>query len=197
MVAEVKEHRFESVFRSTYRDVLAFSIRRTDQPADAADVVGETFAIAWRRFDDIPAGLERAWLFGVARKVMANQRRGDDRRAALGERLTKAIEVEAEDAAGVSPTDETGPVAKAFAGLSARDREVLALLAWEGLDVGEVAVALGIGRVAARSRIHRARGRLRKALEMAGAADAADEPSPKGVSALISAPEAASGKGVK
>ena len=67
------------------RDVLAYALRRAAGPEDAADVVAETFLIAWRRLSDIPAGAEaRLWLYGVARHTLANQRRGERRRLAAG-----------------------------------------------------------------------------------------------------------------
>ncbi|MFG2049725.1 RNA polymerase sigma factor [Micromonospora sp. NPDC048935] len=59
---------------------------------DAADVVAETFLVAWRRRQDMPVGGEaRLWLYGVARRVLANQHRGGVRRQRLGERLRQQI----------------------------------------------------------------------------------------------------------
>ena len=76
--------RFDRLFEAHFRDVLAYAVRRVDEPADGADVAAETFLVAWRRLGDVPAGEEaRLWLFGAARRVLANQRRGVRRRDAL------------------------------------------------------------------------------------------------------------------
>lgn len=76
-----RKDRFEAVYTQTYEQILGYAMRRCDSPEDAADVVAETFAIAWRRMDALPAGAEaRLWLYGVARNVLANHRRGQDRR---------------------------------------------------------------------------------------------------------------------
>lgn len=161
-VAERRE-RFEAVYRELYAPICGYTLRRVRQPEDAAEVVAETFATLWRRFDRCPEGDElRPWLFGVARRVLANQRRGERRRTALGERLAAHVDRDAFDVLG--PTEETSELARAFARLSESDREVLSLVAWEGLTRDELAVALGTSRAVVRLRLHRARKRLRDAL---------------------------------
>ena len=98
----------------------------------------------------------------VARRIIANQHRGQRRRSALSERLTANFD---RGAVHVSdPPDETSALARAFAALSDSDRELLTLVAWEGLTREELAVALGTTRAVARLRLHRARSRLRDAL---------------------------------
>ena len=134
----------------------AYARRRTDF-ATADDVVGEVFAIAWRRFDEVPAR-SLPWLLGCARRVLANQRRGEERLAALRGRLR---DMRAE-ASWVSVAD--GELAAALQALSERDRDVLMLIAWEGLDPAEAALVLGCSRGAASVRLHRARRRLESAL---------------------------------
>src|SRR3569833_4194770 len=63
--------RVEELYRSCYEDLLGFALRRTARPEAAADVEADTFVVAWRRFEEIPPGHPRAWLFGVARTVLA------------------------------------------------------------------------------------------------------------------------------
>lgn len=106
-------------------------------------------------------GSSRAWLFGIARHVLANQRRGVRRRHALADRLRSALRDQV-----VEPPDATmrAPIATALAGLGAADQELLRLVAWEGLSRGELATALGCSPAAVRVRLHRARTRLRRAL---------------------------------
>jgi RNA polymerase sigma-70 factor (ECF subfamily) len=144
------------------REILAYALRRTSDPEDAADLVAETFLVAWRRLEDVPPDSQaRLWLYGVARRTRANQRRGERRRERLGERLRADLAP-----ALAEPSEPPGPDALAALGrLGPEDREVLRLSAWEELLPSEVAAVLGISAVAARSRLHRARRRLRRELE--------------------------------
>jgi RNA polymerase sigma-70 factor (ECF subfamily) len=161
-LAERRE-RFESVYRELYEPICGYALRRVREPEDAAEVIAETFATLWRRFDRCPQGEElRPWLFGVARRVIANQRRGDRRRSALGERLAANFEPAA--VALIGPPEVESELARAFAALNDSDRELLSLVAWEGLSREELAVALGTSRAVVRLRLHRARKRLRAAV---------------------------------
>ncbi len=161
-VADRRE-RFEAVYRELYEPICGYALRRLREPEDAAEAIAETFATLWRRFDGCPQGAElRPWLFGVARRVIANKRRGERRRSALSDRLVENLDHLAFDAVGAP--EEASPVARAFASLSESDRELLALVAWEGLTRQELAVALGTSRAVVRLRLHRARRRFRDAL---------------------------------
>ena len=158
-----RRERFEAAYRELYVPICGYTLRRVLQPEDASEAIAETFATLWRRFDRCPQGDElRPWLFGVARRVIANQRRGQHRRTALSERLGANLDHEAFDTVGAS--EDPGPVARAFASLNESDRELLSLVAWEGLTREELAVALGTSRAVVRLRLHRARKRLRDAL---------------------------------
>ena len=143
-----------------YRSVLGYALRRVEAPEDAAEIVAETFLIAWRRIDDVPHGSEaRLWLYGVARRVLANHRRGQRRRIRLGGRLRDELTAwPYEDAAG-SAALET--VVLAMAELSDDDREILRLVAWEGLTHDDLAIVFACSSNAAKIRVHRARKRLR------------------------------------
>ncbi|WP_371783206.1 RNA polymerase sigma factor [Streptosporangium subroseum] len=159
--------RFESVYREAYGQITAYAARRCDSPQDAADVVAETFVVAWRRIDELPPGEEATpWLYGVARKVLANHRRGEVRRQA------RSVELDAEmaDLYGDSPDSgiELSVIAQVFRTLSDDDRELLSLVAWEGLDREEIAAALDLSRNAVRIRLYRARRRFSHALTEAG-----------------------------
>jgi RNA polymerase sigma-70 factor (ECF subfamily) len=159
-----RRERFEAAYRELYAPICGYTLRRVRRPEDAAEVIAETFATLWRRFDRCPQGEQlRPWLFGVARLVIANQRRGERRRSALGERLLANFDPAAFEAT-VAP-EETSALARAFAALSDADRELLSLVAWEGLSREELATALGTTRSAIRLRLHRARRRLRDALD--------------------------------
>ena len=161
-VADRRE-RFETVYRELYEPICGYVLRRVRQPEDAAEVIAETFATLWRRFDACPQGAElRPWLFGVARRVIANQRRGQRRRSALSDRLVENFDQGAFEA--VDPPEGASALARAFASLSESDRELLSLVAWEGLTREELAIALGTSRAVVRLRLHRASKRLHAAL---------------------------------
>ncbi|MEV0274373.1 sigma-70 family RNA polymerase sigma factor [Hamadaea sp. NPDC050747] len=151
--------RFEVLYRAHYRDLLGYALRRSDPPENAADVVAETFLVAWRRIDNIPFGEARLWLFGVARKVMANQYRADRRREELAVRLRQELAL-----VEIAPPDVPAEVAAAFDSLPEADREMLRLVAWEGLSADELAVVLDCTANAARIRLHRARRRFTELL---------------------------------
>lgn len=149
--------RFEELYRAYADRVHAYALRRTT-PAAADDVVAEVFLVAWRRLDRVPDE-PFAWLLGVARRVLANRRRSESRSAALHTRL---VGHQAVDEASSSPVDSR--LRDALERLGDRDRELLLLVAWEGLKPAEVAEVLGVRRGTVAVRLHRARGRLADAL---------------------------------
>ena len=154
------EQHFRQVYAATFEPLLAYALRRVEQPADAADVVAETFLVAWRRRREIPAGGEaRLWLYGVARRVLANHHRGGVRRERLGQRLRQRL------ALATDPAEEVPQrlaVRDALARLGELDREVLLLTVWEGLEPREAAAVLDVSPAAVRTRLSRARARLRQ-----------------------------------
>jgi RNA polymerase sigma factor (sigma-70 family) len=166
MPRELAEARFSRLYRDHEREILRYALRRSDGPEDAAEVVTETFLVAWRRLGDVPLGDEaRLWLYATARRVLANQRRGVKRRTRLAERLRdelrRQIPVQL-------PTERRG-VIEALAEMRDGDRELLMLVGMEGLTPSQAARVLGISSVTARTRLHRARRRLRaRLLDQAG-----------------------------
>ena len=151
----VVEEDFKRLFTSYNRNVLAYALRRCDQRTDAEDVVSGTFAVAWRRFSDAPTDeLRLAWLYAIAARVLANQRRSARRLLALRLRLREL------PAAPAAERSELPEVLAALQELRPEEREVLRLAAWEGLTGAELAVVLGCSENAATIRLHRARKRL-------------------------------------
>lgn len=154
---------FEAIFNATYEAILGYALRRCSSPHDAADVVAETFAIAWRRVDEMPTGdAARLWLYGVARRVLANHLRGQR------QRRLRTTELHDEVAALVSDPLDASIIAKAFRQLSEDDQEILSLVAWEQLGRDAIATVLGCSRSTVRVRLHRARIRFSRALRTAG-----------------------------
>jgi RNA polymerase sigma factor (sigma-70 family) len=167
-----RRRRFEEIYAANHVPILGYALRRTLNSDDAADVLAETFLAAWRRLDELPDGPQsRLWLYGTARRVLANQHRGERRRLALADRL------KADLAISYRPPDHSGELAEigtAFRRLAETDRELLALAGWEGLDAAGIATVLGCSANAARIRLHRARRRL--AAELAAGPPAAPRP---------------------
>jgi RNA polymerase sigma-70 factor, ECF subfamily len=155
-----REAEFRRLFTEQSRQVLAYALRRCEQRADAEDVVAGTFAVAWRRFADAPAEeLRLAWLYAIAARVLANQRRSSRRLAALRSKLRAQPPAEAPERVDVAE------VLVALRELRPEEQEVLRLAAWEGLPSAELAVALGCTENAATIRLHRARKHLAEQLE--------------------------------
>jgi RNA polymerase sigma-70 factor (ECF subfamily) len=175
--------RFRELYARQFDAVLAYALRRVSRPEDAADVVADTFLVAWRRRSHLPPGDEaRLWLYGVARNVLANQRRGDRRRDRLGEALRLRLAGSTPHARDpASAVAERATVRDALARLGELDREVLMLTVWEELEPREIADVLGVSAPAVRTRLSRARARLRDLLgdEFASSGHVAVGPRPR------------------
>jgi RNA polymerase sigma-70 factor, ECF subfamily len=157
--------RFEQIY-ADHREAVRAYVRRRAPDALVDDVVSETFLVCLRRIDHVPPQ-PLPWLYAVAWKTLANERRKQARRVD----------------SPASPLDSPGPVGdgvlgRAFNALSERDREVLRLVAWEGLSLADAATVLGCSGVACRVRYHRAKTRLAARL---AAAESIRRPQPKEV----------------
>ena len=153
---------FDALFDEHYAAVRAYVARRCGAAGVVDDVLSETFLVAWRRIDSVPAdGLP--WLLGVARRVLANQRRAEARRGALVDRLARMLS----RAPVTEPAVEAfGELRDALAALSPQQREALLLVAWEGLDPQRAARVVGCAPAAFRARLYRARRQLAAELEL-------------------------------
>lgn len=165
--------RFELLYGKHAAAVKAYVLRRVD-PSMADDVVAEVFVVCWRRLEELPADA-LPWLLGIARRVLSTHRRGERRRAALGERLAQ---VSHSELAAPAPVLCDGVVAAALRRLGETDRELLLLIAWEGLSPTRAAAVLHIKPATARVRLLRARRRLSGALAEACAHEPARLPLP-------------------
>jgi RNA polymerase sigma-70 factor (ECF subfamily) len=154
-----REQRFTELYERCYGSVYAYAARRAGRES-ADEIAAETFVIAWRRFESLPAE-PLPWLYGVARNVVM-------RLLAARERESRTlVEVVNELAISVGTGFDGGGdqrLWEAWERLSARDREVLALVAWEELSVPEAAVVLDCSAPAFSVRLHRARRRLARLL---------------------------------
>jgi RNA polymerase sigma-70 factor, ECF subfamily len=159
--------RLEALFSDHAAALRAYARRRVAKGA-ADDVVSDVFVVAWRRLEEVPDDA-LPWLLACAQRIIANQRRTIRRQAALLERLTH------ERACSAHAHERTDSVlGEALAALSEGDREVLMLVAWEGLEPERAAVVVGCSRRAFAMRLHRARRRLADA--MVGVDQSGSEP---------------------
>jgi RNA polymerase sigma-70 factor, ECF subfamily len=161
---------FEQLVKDTRDDLLAYAMRRASNAEDAADVLSETYLIAWRKLEKIPGGDNaRLWLFGVAGNVL---RRGAERHRS-SEALIERLAREPQDTAQIESAEREDHTIRALraglATLSARDREILTLAAWEGLTPKQIATVTGLPTNLIRVRLHRARSRLKRRLTRAQA----------------------------
>ncbi len=158
--------RFECCFRDHYARLLAFTMRRVGGREVAEEVVADVYAVAWRRRDCIPDS-PLPWLYVIAANVISEHYRSGRRRQDLGLRLAHEARGEG---TGSDPADALAlrdAFAVAFGRLAEQEREVLRLIAWDGLDVREAAEVLGCSQGAFRVRLHRARRKLGRQLDAA------------------------------
>ena len=146
---------FEGVFRAHSTAVYRYFVRRAALD-DAQDLAADVLATAWRRREDIPEGAELPWLYRTAGYVLANHRRKG--RPTPVEEVPDVVDDT--DPAQLALADEE--VRAVLGALSPRDRSILLLHAWEGLDGNGLAEALGISRGGADAALSRARSRLRQ-----------------------------------
>jgi RNA polymerase sigma-70 factor (ECF subfamily) len=170
--------RFTGLATAVQGDVLRYARRRAD-PHTAEEVLAETLVVLWRRLDDVPGGdATLPWCYAVARRCLANLRRGERRRLQLLRRVATLDPVPEVALEGDEGAD-TSHVHAALARLREDDREVLRLWAWEGLAGAGLGVALDVSPNAAAARLHRAKERLRDELDRPAPASAARrEPAP-------------------
>ena len=156
----------EDLFASLYAlrpQIHAFVRRRGADRWTAEDIVNDMYLVVWRRIDDIPPDNARAWLFGAARKLVANAHRAARRRIALADRITTQPRTWHVVDAALS-TEERHLLIETWLSLPAGDRDVLAATS-RGLGRSDLAGLLGCSEAAAAMRLSRARARLAGAFD--------------------------------
>ena len=163
---------FERFYREHVEAVQRFVARRVDDPYLAADLTADVFVAAiesagsYRRGRGEPG----AWLYGIARNVVADERRRNAKELRTAARVRGRELLDDDDLAALHERIDRESAARAvyeeLSRLPAGERAVLELVALDGLTAGEAGQALGIGGVAARVRLHRARRRLRNRLDL-------------------------------
>ena len=156
---------FRRLYDEHHAAVFAYCLRRAS-PEDAKDAAADVFLTVWRRFDDVPKGEDTLpWLYGTARRVLANQRRSRSRLVRLTARL-RFNPAPPEDGPEVVVVrhERCQEVLDALARLRPADQEVIQLALWEELSQAAIGEALGCSARAVTMRLHRALRRLRRQL---------------------------------
>ncbi|MFJ9557981.1 RNA polymerase sigma factor [Nocardiopsis sp. NPDC101807] len=161
---ESAERQFTRFFERHYDDVRRYALRRLG-PDHADDVAAETFGVAWRRFDHLPKDQPLPWLYGVARNVVRARSRSGGRRAEVPTPFGEASAAASAEPDTASRVEERDEALRALGRLSDKDRELVMLLAWEGLELAEAARVLGCTTATARVRLFRARRRIEGLLD--------------------------------
>ncbi|WP_421075332.1 MULTISPECIES: RNA polymerase sigma factor [unclassified Microbacterium] len=150
---------FTAVVRAHATALVKYFARRGPRQ-DSEDLASDVFAVAWRRRADVPRGAELPWLYRTAELTLANARR---------KHVDLPVESLPESGASRVADDPElhalfdAELRGALAAVGERDRRILLLHAWEGLDGEELAAVLGISRSGADAALSRARARLRAA----------------------------------
>ncbi|MFI6326223.1 RNA polymerase sigma factor [Nonomuraea sp. NPDC050556] len=158
---------FASLFDRHADEVHRYAARRLG-PELAEDVTAEVFLVAFRsraRYDRSRSDA-RPWLYGIATNVVAQHRRAERRRTQAMAKVTvdRPGSFDERSADRVTAEQLQPRLAKALTKLSAAERDLLLLLAWADLTYEDAAVALGIPVGTVRSRLHRLRAKVRRAL---------------------------------
>ena len=164
------EDRFRDLFDHHHRAVMAYFARRMPNEEDAFDATEDVFLVAWRRLGRVPEGdAALPWLYGVARNVLANHRRGHARLSRLRRKIAAepAYPSPGTASAAVRSVQEE-QLLRALATLRNKDREVLLLTYWEQLSHEDIGHVLGCSTEAVHVRRYRAVKRLGNALGQSG-----------------------------
>ena len=159
------ETQVEELYRDAGPRILGYLARRCATPEDAADMFSDVVTVAWKRRRDLPAPPDDVlWLFGVAHNLLAADRRRVVRRSQVVLDLAENLRAQQH----VPDHAEAVVLTHVIASLPDVDHEVLTLSVWEGLTAVEIGQVLAMPAVSVRSRLHRARARLRAQLAVDG-----------------------------
>ncbi len=150
---------FVAVYTQHLPAVSRYLARRVDR-ADVDDLAADVFAIAWRKRGSVTPGEELPWLYRIAAYQVANHRR----RLAARASVLGLLSVPDSAPSAESLVTADAELARAWAALGPRDREVLALVVLDDLSVGDAAITLGVSANAVSIRLHRAKKALAAAL---------------------------------
>lgn len=154
---------FKELFRLYHPVIFAAAYNRLSNRGDAEDAAAEVFSAAWRLRANAASVFTLPWLYGTLRNVVGNEYRRRNRSAA---RVDKAVETVVGHAHNTTSDDHARDVRRAILTLPMNERELIWMVYWEELTGDEMASIVGCSHAALRVRLHRAKRRLRSALEM-------------------------------
>lgn len=171
---------FDVFYSEHLEDLQRFVARRVGDPERAADLTADIFLAAIASAHRYrPRGTPKSWLYGIARVVVAEDRRQGARERARATRLRGSALLDEEEAARIERRIDAAARSRrlyeAMDRLGEDERAVLELVAIDELSVAEAAAAAGVRPVTARVRLHRARRKLRVELDAAATPSTAGE----------------------
>jgi RNA polymerase sigma-70 factor (ECF subfamily) len=159
-----RRQRFEAVADVVYEPLQRYFGRRV--PAtDVSELLDDALLVIWRRPDQVPLDDPLPWSYGVARRCLANHRRGQRRRLRLVGRLTERAAADRPVQPDVSAGDDHPLLHAALAELDEPDRELIRLWAWEQLEPREIAVVLDTTANAVSLRLSRLKHKIAASIE--------------------------------
>jgi RNA polymerase sigma-70 factor (ECF subfamily) len=153
------EQEFNDLFRSYLSETSRFIARRT-KAEDVEDLAADLFALAWQKRDSIPKGLELPWLYKSARYLISNHNRKQQGRTSILATLKEPQSAPSAESIALADLE----LADAWKALSTKEKEILSLWAFEGLEPKQLAVALEKSENACAIALSRAKSKLTQLL---------------------------------
>jgi len=158
---------FHGLYSRHAEEILSYGLNRSSSD-DASDMLAETFLIAWRKFDDIPNGIEaKYWLYGVARRVLHGQRRKATASNHLTNKLRQSLTRNSLDSFEET-TAEQFCMEQILHSLPELDQEIIKLSFWENLTSIEIGKVLDMPPATIRTRLARAKAKLKTEIQEVG-----------------------------
>ncbi len=154
------EQEFNDIFRAHLSETSRFIARRT-KAEDVEDLAADLFALAWQKRDSIPAGMELPWLYKSARYLIANHNRKQQGRTSILATLSEPQSAPSAESIALADLE----LAEAWKSLNLKQREILSLWAFEGLEPKQLAVALEKSENACAIALSRAKAKLSQLLD--------------------------------
>jgi RNA polymerase sigma-70 factor (ECF subfamily) len=154
------EQEFNDIFRAHLAETSRFIARRT-KAEDVEDLAADLFALAWQKRASIPKGLELPWLYKSARYLISNHNRKQQGRASILAALKEPETAPSAESIALADIE----LAAAWKVLSAKEQEILALWAFEGLEPKQLAIALEKSENACAIALSRAKAKLTQLLD--------------------------------
>jgi RNA polymerase sigma-70 factor (ECF subfamily) len=169
-----RRRRFEAVVDVVYEPLQRYLSRRA-QPADVSELLNDSLLVIWRRLDQVPPDDPLPWSYGVAKRCLANQRRGAERRLRLVGRVIDRTPRDSFASRPPSAEFDHPQLEAALSELDESDRELIRLWAWEQLEPREIALVLDTTPNAVSVRLTRAKKKMVSSMERQDVAAAGQE----------------------